>query len=553
MFRAINYCQISAMMTASSGPVVHTALMHDDDVTDEEKRRLLRTPEFLKRYKRVLVGSGLGYSYNIITPFSQRFDSLLSHTHRPRPRPRTLTLETACSNMQRLADQQVLNRRRKGQPAPTMSMESFDKNISLNNSKQNGHSKAPAPNGCFPWGMWNIRPEEEEEKGKEVLRETEPSAQFEMIATSVSETASDVLCVLAANNVLEDDGSASDSSLSADGIRKEGDALPDATVPEKRASFAVRFIRHRRKADVREIDLEKYMTAREMTATQEKWNAVTMIPNPLYCLYFLLSGNWVSPNLVHEARQAMVMAPSVQSAVSMSTGFRVFRGWRRLRGFGGLANVVVGDIHGCLKPESSWFPHNMPALPPLPVMAVALGIILHAPFSFWYHWKTPQLPRGSARTTHWTRRMDQSMIHVASALLSYATSGSWDYFFANCLYNGDCIYRQFKTKVRPRRNQIRIGISFLAYILPVLKRGDFYLGGQLFMVMLTSGWLFTSYPIGGWSHCVFHFVIAILPPLLMNAACELPSAQDQMKLAAQCFVAGEQAFNSSSVKLLKNA
>jgi hypothetical protein len=444
-----------------------------------------------------------------------------------------------CSNMQRLgADHQVLLDRRKRPPSIINSFE----DISLDNTEQDAQQqrRVLAPKATSPW-IWLWKSNSKSELVEEALREN--PEQFEMIATSASETATDLLCVRVANIILGDEGNDSDSSLSNDGIRKEVDPLVNienatvtTTVFEKRSRF-VRFIRQRRQVDIREMDLEKYMEKRAMTETQEHWNAVTMIPNPLYCLYFLLSGKWVSPALVQEAQQEMVV-PVV------STGFRVFQRFRRLRGFGGLANVVVGDAHGCLPPESSawWFPHNMPALPPLPVMAVALGIILHAPFSFWYHWKTPQLPRGSARTTHWTRRMDQSMIHVASALLTYATSGSWDYFIANVLYNTDCIYRQFQTKVRPRRNQIRIGISIVAYTLPVLRRGEFWLFGKLWVVLLTSGWLFGTYPIGGWSHCAFHFVIALLPSLLMNAACELPSAQDQMKLAAQCLVAGQQAF-----------
>jgi hypothetical protein len=82
--------------------------------------------------------------------------------------------------------------------------------------------------------------------------------------------------------------------------------------------------------------------------------------------------------------------------------------------------------------------------------------------------------------------------------------------------------------------------------LPIMRRGEFLLFGKLWTVLLTSGWLFGTYPIGGWSHCAFHFVIALLPSLLMNAACELPAAQDQMKLAAQCLVAGQQAFKTTT-------
>eukprot|EP00588_Corethron_pennatum_P006535 CAMPEP_0194291212 /NCGR_PEP_ID=MMETSP0169-20130528/42991_1 /TAXON_ID=218684 /ORGANISM="Corethron pennatum, Strain L29A3" /LENGTH=137 /DNA_ID=CAMNT_0039039027 /DNA_START=208 /DNA_END=618 /DNA_ORIENTATION=- len=38
--------------------------------------------------------------------------------------------------------------------------------------------------------------------------------------------------------------------------------------------------------------LSMFMTSRMMTPLQERLNALTMVPNPLYCLYFILSGGW---------------------------------------------------------------------------------------------------------------------------------------------------------------------------------------------------------------------------------------------------------------------
>lgn len=250
------------------------------------------------------------------------------------------------------------------------------------------------------------------------------------------------------------------------------------------------------------FDLQQYMAKREMTATQEKWNALTMIPSPLYCIYFLLAGRWLDPSLIQQARAE--------------------------------AAYHYEPPQGCFAPQS-W--HHMPALPPLPVLAAAFGIIFHAPFSFLYHWKyAHSLPPGAARTTHWSRRMDQAMIHFASACMSYATSGSWDFFVANCLFNADCMYRQFKTRVRPRRNKVRIIISILAYTIPIVRRGDAELFLRLWFVLLVSGWLFIHYPIGGWSHAAFHLTIAFAPPLLMLAALDLPASQEAMTRAAQCAV-----------------
>lgn len=184
----------------------------------------------------------------------------------------------------------------------------------------------------------------------------------------------------------------------------------------------------------------------------------------------------------------------------------------------------------------SWMPH-LHTLPPLPPLAAAIGILCHAPFSMIYHWKyAHRLPPGLARTTHWSRRMDQAMIHFASACMAYATSGSWDFFLVNLLFNMDCFYRQFLTEVRPKRNQVRIGISVVAYTIPILKRGEFLTYTELFVLFAISGWLFARYPIGGWSHSVFHIVMTLVPPIIMAAALDLPASQSQLKAAAHCAI-----------------
>ena len=279
--------------------------------------------------------------------------------------------------------------------------------------------------------------------------------------------------------------------------------------------------------------LQQYVAKREMTPRQERWNALTMIPSPIYCIYFLLSGCWLKESLVEETRQEMMQQQLDSLLVQQVHGFEDF------------ANNAVGDVHGCLSDSSlfsSWLflQHHMPALPPMTVVAVAIGIICHAPFSFLYHYKYAHSLAGTSRTTHWSRRMDQSMIHFGSACVSYATSGSWDYFVANVLFNLECCVRQFQHKVRPRRNQIRIGISIIFYVLPILRRGDLELFLQVMTVVAVGGWLFILYPIGGWSHTAFHLVLAFLPPLLMMAATELPASQEQLRLAATCAVLAEQ-------------
>jgi hypothetical protein len=246
-------------------------------------------------------------------------------------------------------------------------------------------------------------------------------------------------------------------------------------------------IEERKLSLVKEVDVAKYMADRQMTKIQEHWNAYTMIPSPLFCLYYILSGRWVPP---------------YQDAA-----------------FDKDYDMAVQDpAAACFSP--SLF-HSMPSLPPSPVIMIAAAIILHAPFSFIYHYKyAHRLRNPIERTAHLSRRLDHTMIHVASALMSYSTSGSWQYFFITCLFNAECVYRHLAIRhVRPRSNQIRILVSMLAYTMPIWKQGQqptVFL--QVWMCFLVSGWFFLAYPIGGWSHSVFHLVVALAIPILMAYA-----------------------------------
>lgn len=47
-----------------------------------------------------------------------------------------------------------------------------------------------------------------------------------------------------------------------------------------------------------ECHLSEYMKKREMTSAQEQANAITILPNVVYCLYFLLSGSWLSDDRI---------------------------------------------------------------------------------------------------------------------------------------------------------------------------------------------------------------------------------------------------------------
>eukprot|EP00804_Cyclotella_cryptica_P004914 CCRYP_004973-RA/>CCRYP_004973-RA protein AED:0.00 eAED:0.00 QI:181/1/1/1/0/0/2/2224/386 len=266
------------------------------------------------------------------------------------------------------------------------------------------------------------------------------------------------------------------------------------------------------------FDFQAYNQKRVMTPLQERINAITMLPAMFYGVYFVMSGCWARQN---------------------GDGHDFDHLEDKSGDWKALANDVFWDDQefaantGCI--NISWLPH-LHALPPLPVLAGAIGIVVHAPFSFLYHWSYATKLHPSKRIEHWSRRLDHAFIHFASACMSYATSGRVDYFLMTAAYNLDCAYRQFEQRVRPRRNQIRIAVSIFLYIVPVLRRGFYGDFLQLLCIFVLSGWFFIVYPIGGWSHAMFHVLIAFLPHIIMVSACKLQISQQQIESAAQCAI-----------------
>jgi hypothetical protein len=243
------------------------------------------------------------------------------------------------------------------------------------------------------------------------------------------------------------------------------------------------------------VDVESYMARREMTKTQERWNALTMLPYPAYCLYFVLSAKWFVPAEQHdEALSSMLVNANVDASSYQH--------------------------YECFSPSTSWW-HSMPTSPPFPVLAVAVGVSLHAPFSFLYHWQYAHALPPAERSRHWSRRLDHAFIHICSILACCGTTNSTEYIVANGIYNIDCALQHLvKAKVQPRRNQVRCFLALFLYTAPLLLR-DPLLFGQHWLVFLMSIWFFVAYPIGGWSHSVFHLFMALSPPLTLHAAAHI--------------------------------
>lgn len=226
------------------------------------------------------------------------------------------------------------------------------------------------------------------------------------------------------------------------------------------------------------FDAQAYLDKRVMTPMQERFNAITMLPGMIYSLYYILAGCWWVTTAGRDQQQEHDSFASFQQGETSD--------WTSM------AQEAFGNEHawieriGCI--NSSLFPH-LTALPPLPVVAAAVGILVHSPFSMLYHWKYATVIKSSQRVQHWSRRLDHAFIHFASSCAAYATSGRVDFFLLNAMFNLDCAYRQFEEKVRPRRNLSRIVTSVHLYLLPLLVYGHYALFLQFYLMFTVGGWV----------------------------------------------------------------
>ena len=217
-----------------------------------------------------------------------------------------------------------------------------------------------------------------------------------------------------------------------------------------------------------QLSTEAYLNRRAMSPMQERMNALTMIPSMLYCAWFLLSGSWWMSSALNN--EDGLVAASEESFFGV----------------------------GCI--QSPMFRERVPAMPPMTVIIGAMGGFIHPIFSIIYHWWFATTLESSKRVAHWSRRLDNGFIHFASATSSYATSGRLDYFLVNTLFNFDSAIKHFEEKISPRRNSTRIAVSVLLYLLPMIVYGHLWEFAQFATMFALSGWLFKSYPFGGWSH-----------------------------------------------------
>jgi hypothetical protein len=85
-------------------------------------------------------------------------------------------------------------------------------------------------------------------------------------------------------------GASSDSLSTVDNSMEDGPFLVGVEYAATETDHATE---PERQLPKHELDVVKYLTKREMTPFQERMNAITILPNPIYCLYFISAGLWV--------------------------------------------------------------------------------------------------------------------------------------------------------------------------------------------------------------------------------------------------------------------
>mmetsp|Transcript_13418 Transcript_13418/g.20152 ORF Transcript_13418/g.20152 Transcript_13418/m.20152 type:complete len:329 (-) Transcript_13418:39-1025(-) len=264
-----------------------------------------------------------------------------------------------------------------------------------------------------------------------------------------------------------------------------------------------------------EEELEKRARSRQMSGTQEVWNAITMLVTPAFGLFFALSGMWVTEDTILQAKEHLLGGTDDFSILEP-----LFEGEGR-----------------CI--YSTYFP-NLYAMPPLTTMSIVVGYLIHSPCSIYYHLLCAfKLPPGKERLDHWSRKLDQAMIYVMSFFTCYGTSGSSQYAVVSMIFSVDSIYRLFQPVYRPKSILVRMSVAFLMPVLPAILYGYHEQAKQFFIIFAVSGWMFASYPLGGYSHGIFHLIAALSNPLQLGLSTMLSTSEEAIQIAASCAVMKE--------------
>ena len=264
---------------------------------------------------------------------------------------------------------------------------------------------------------------------------------------------------------------------------------------------------------------------RHMSQNQEIWNALTMIFPVGIGIYYLLSSGFISEDDILRAEES----PRVQNLHTMNTIF------------GATSTGSVHQEQQCI--SSPYFP-SLHALPPIGTISIALGYMLHSPCSMLYHYLCAyKLDTAPQRMEHWSRRLDQSMIHILGCFINFGISGSIPYCLMTLAFSVDSIVRLFKPGFRPKENQIRMGLTMSFNVMPAVIYGYYDDAAKIALIYAISAWIFAKYPFGGYSHGIFHLVAALATPIQLGMSTRLIASQEAIDIAAKCTVLLRGPFN----------
>ena len=257
---------------------------------------------------------------------------------------------------------------------------------------------------------------------------------------------------------------------------------------------------------------------RHMSQNQEIWNALTMIFPTGIGIYYLLSSGFISEDAILRAEEA----PRVQNLHTMNTIFGA---------------TSTGSVHQEHQGISSPYFPSLHALPPIATISVALGYMLHSPCSMFYHYLCAyKLDTAPRRMDHWSRRLDQSIIHFLGCFVNFGTSGSIAYCLMTLAFSVDSIVRLFKPGFRPKENQIRMVLTMSFSVMPAVIYGYYDDAAKIALIYAISAWIFAKYPFGGYSHGIFHLVAALATPIQLGMSTRLIASQEAIDIAAKCTV-----------------
>ena len=258
---------------------------------------------------------------------------------------------------------------------------------------------------------------------------------------------------------------------------------------------------------------------RHMSRNQEIWNAVTMIFPAGIGIHYLLSSGFISEDDILRAEQS----PRAQNIRTMNIMF-------------GATTSTGSDDQKYQCISSPYFP-SLHALPPIATISVALGYILHSPCSMFYHYLCAfKLDTAPQRMHHWSRRLDQSMIHILGCFVNFGISGSIAYCLMTLAFSVDSIVRLFKPGFRPKENQIRMVMTMLCSVMPAVIYGYYDDASKIALIYAFSAWIFAKYPFGGYSHGIFHLVAAMATPIQLGMSTRLIASQEALDIAAKCTI-----------------